>query len=170
MEPVIITLVVILGLLVLFDITLTIIIFSLKKRFTNRIKTVDVLTAQKCDLLVALAKQLRRNDIELPEQLTINLDLNADYNLKYVTTSERLSIKALFASSETIIFDLIEKLGQNDDEIVKLKANVDETTSQLRRETAAYNNDVAGYNYWRRFIVYRPVAFILRLKEAEYIK
>ncbi len=170
MTAILITILVIIALLVLFDIIIAIIIFSLKKRVNKKMSTIDVLTAQKYDLLISSVRHLKKIDVEIPEKLNIVLELNADYNLKYVTTTERLSLKALLYRAETIFLDIVDSKQIKNEEIIKIKDNINETNLQLRKETASYNADVGGYNYWINFFVFRPIAFILKMKPYEYLE
>lgn len=52
------------------------------------------------------------------------------------------------------------------EEYESLKEALHDLNVNYRRIVAVYNSDVLGFNYWRTFLVYRPLFWVLGYKKA----
>lgn len=156
--------------LAIVDIIVIAILFSLRKRIENRLRSINVLVAQKFDMILALASYLEENNVEIPEEIKSSLDLNTEYNLKYVTTTERYSIKTLLTKSSQTLTFLAEKSSISQSEkFHEFKVYMSDIDNQYRKSIVLYNSDVSGYNYWINFFLFRLFSKMFGLKTKDII-
>lgn len=77
--------------------------------------------------------------------------------------------KLTYLQSEIFFLSRKNAFIENNDKYTIAKNNVLETDVVYRNTVAMYNADVLGYNYWIRFLPYRWLFLLFRLKEKELI-
>ena len=58
---------------------------------------------------------------------------------------------------------------KNNDEYILIKENIKQLDSVYRSNVIMYNADVLGYNYWIRFLPFRYLWLLFRLKLKDFI-
>jgi len=166
--PLIITLCVVAGVWLLLVSLSVINLIKLNNKIKRRQHAINVLLAQKYDLLVTLGKYMEQNGAFLPDNIKQALDIQ-DYNsLKTINTQERLSVKTLLMKTVNTMYFIAEEHGmRNSERYMTLKQTLNEIDEQHRKDIAFYNADVSAYNYWVKFIPFRPISFIFRIKIKE---
>lgn len=151
------------GLLFLFLIIELIAFFTLKKhekRIEKRNYNVNILLAQKYDILVLLAKVFKRYKLAIPSEFQEELSPKMDESLKRLTLTERLTVKAyLLKAGQTLLyFAEANENVKNDPEYQILKKSLLDIDQNHRRALSLYNADALGFNYWISFWLFVPVA------------
>lgn len=172
MGPIEITILVISILVVLLLFFTLIACHSLKKfnlRIEKKMYAVNVLLAQKYDILLLLAKLFKKYKIKLPTEFEDELSPSMDENLKRLTLTERLTVRAyLMKTSQSIVYyaEQCEDIRE-DSEYLILKKTLVELDDSYRRASALYNADALGFNYWIHLWCLRPIAKMLHLEDKE---
>jgi hypothetical protein len=141
------------------------------KRVNRRRDAVDVLTAQKYDLLRLIGKLFAKLNIDIPEQYILARRPRFEDTLEGITGPERQIVKNfLNQTAQTLYYyaELHEKLVIND-EYQSLKRNLGEIDYNFRNAVNLYNADALGYNYWRRFFLYRWISKLRKTIDKELI-
>lgn len=148
--------------------------FSLKKlneRIEKRNYNVNILLAQKYDILVLLAKIFKKYNMTIPSEFQEELSPKMDESLKRLTLTERLTVKAyLMKASQTLLYfaESNEKV-KNDKEYQILKKSLLEIDQNHRKALALYNADALGFNYWIKVWAFRPIARLANFSEKEIV-
>ena len=148
--------------------------FSLKKlndRIEKRNYNVNILLAQKYDILVLLAKVFKKYNMAIPSEFQEELSPKMDESLKRLTLTERLTVKAyLMKASQTLLYfaESNEKV-KNDNEYQILKKSLLEIDQNHRKALALYNADALGFNYWIKVWAFRPIARLANFSEKEIV-
>lgn len=142
------------------------------KRIENKLHAVNVLLAQKYDILLLLAKLLKKNKIKIPSEFEEELSPSMNENLKKLTFTERLTVRSyLMKASQSVIYYAEQNQSIcEDNEYLVLKKMLVELDDDYRKAVALYNADALGFNYWSHFFLFRLTAKILRLQDKEIIK
>jgi hypothetical protein len=144
-------------------ITLSIVLSVLSSHIKRKKMGINIILAQKYDLSVVLAKELKEHNISLPVVLEEELNLNKNNFDKYNTIEINLVGKKL---SETIssLLEASSQLKEENSRVNKLVNSLQDVEKQHRHLIISVNNVIAGYNYWVRFIPYRPISKLFRIK------
>ena len=170
MIPAIITISCILGLWLIIIISTFIVLSSLRKKLQRREHSINVILAQKYDLLVSLGKLMQGNGITLPENIKEALNISDYSSLKTINTQERLSVKTLLMKTVNTMFYIAEENGlSSSSRYITIKNSISDIDDHHRKEIALYNSDITAYNYWVRAYLFRPVAYLFRIKKKEWI-
>lgn len=158
----------IIGIYLLIIIVIAFVVRSLLKDIKRKEQSINIVMAQKYDLLIALGNLMVEKGIELPKNISETLNLKNHEKLKVYNTMERLSIKTLLTKTVDTMFYIAEtnKIGE-DIKYLVLKKSIQDIDVHHRKSIASYNSQVVAYNYWIKTWLFRPVSLILRLKEKE---
>ncbi len=140
-----------------------------ERQMSKKMHAINVLMAQKQDLLVIMAKLFKKYHVLLPKEFVDDLTPVLDENLKSLTFTERLTIKTyLMKTSQSIIYYAEQSQSiREDHEYQVLKRALVELDDNHRRLSAIYNADVLGFNYWIKVWYLRPVCRLMKFKEKE---
>lgn len=165
MVAAIITISVIVGLYILVILVVISQLLSINHKLKIKEHGINVILAQKFDLLVTLGKYLESHNAHLPEDVKVALSLDDYGNLKAMSTSERLSIKNLLMSTLNTMFFIAEENGLKDDKkYLTLKHSLKDVDENHRKKIALYNADATAYNYWVNSILFRPISRLFKIK------
>lgn len=128
----------------------------LMTKYDNIKKLIDVLDEIGCSVDVRLKKTFASIDTKLfISQDTIECKQVRD--------------KLTYLQSEIFFLSRKNTFVENNDKFNVAKNNIIETDVVYRNTVAMYNADVLGYNYWIRFLPYRWLFLIFKIKEKELI-
>ena len=117
---------------------------------------------------MSLCELMKENGIELPETISETIVMSGNNNLKIINTEERMSLKSLLTKTFTILFEISEsKELDKSNRYITIKNSVEDADEHYRKEVMLFNNEVKGYNYWIKSLLYRPIKWLFRLKEIE---
>ena len=172
MQPWLIAIIVIAGLYVLLLVTNTIFVISFYIIMNKHNRAIKIILKSKLDSLKELVKNMTNNwemevnsdDIHLLDDSQRMLDEkefikecdNIKKNLSYI--NNELTSKC--EENESVI---------NSDEYILIKENIKQLDSVYRSNVIMYNADVLGYNYWIRFLPFRYLWLLFRLKIKDLI-
>lgn len=125
---------------------------------------INIILAQKHDVSNVLAKHLLEQGVVLPDEIRKEFNLSDKPNFESFTTFERKSIG--FRIDE-VIESLIKIANENhieDQRFITLQNSIEDINKQHRRAIATYNNRVWFYNYWIKFIPYRLISKLFKIK------
>lgn len=168
MIPAIIVVSSIIGIWLIIVFSTLIVLYSLRKKLNRREHAINVILAQKYDLLVSLGILMHEYGATLPEKIQQALDISDHNGLKSINTHERLSIKTLLMKTVNTMFYIAEEHGMESlPKYITIKHLISDIDEQHRKEIALYNGDITAYNYWVKAFLFRPIAFIFRIKQKE---
>ncbi len=130
-------------------------------------------------IIIATKYSFLKKVFEISKKITGELDENIEAALKYINLLN-LEDPASAESRETVNkltylrneMDFIAKkdpLFLKHEEFLRAKQSVEEMDVVYQRAIASYNNDINGYNYWIRFLPYRWLFLLLRVKTKDII-
>lgn len=141
---------------------------SIRKSLEQKEHAINVLTAQKYDLLVRLGNFMEDNNAHLPSEIREVLNISTHDNLKTINTTERLTIKTVLFSTVSTMFYIAESNGLGDNhKYVTLHNSIIEIDEQHRKDITIYNSQALAYNYWIQFFLFKPIAWMLRMKKKD---
>jgi hypothetical protein len=156
------------GILLIIDIIIFVLVNSIIRYIASKEQAINILMAQKFDLLVTLGKYMEQNDISIPETIKNSLNIGSYDRLKTLNTMERLNIKTLLNKTVNNIFFIAENNGLSENaRYLTLKNSINEIDDHYRKNVALYNSQVMAYNYWIKFFIFRPIALICRYRKKE---
>ncbi len=165
----------VLGIVVLLYLFSIVIYWRVMKNFihriTRRLDAIDVLLAQKYEVLRLVGKLFKKYKVVLPSEFEEDLAPHFDERLKEVTGTERTTIRSyLLKATQAVLFygEQSKKLSV-DPEFIGLKKPLVEVDDDYRKAVANYNADVLGYNYWIHVFLWRWVARIARFRPKDVI-
>ncbi len=141
------------------------------RRINRRLDAIDVLLAQKYEVLRLVGKLFKKYKVSLPSEFEDDLAPHFDERLKEVTGTERTTIRSyLLKATQAVLFygEQSKKLAA-DTEFIGLKKPLVEVDDDYRKAVANYNADVLGYNYWISVILWRWVARLARFHPKDVI-
>lgn len=161
----------ILGAWLLIVLALSIVLAIYIHKIKRKKSSISIILAQKYDVAVVLAKYLISMNEKIPSDILADLNLQNTPDFNYYSTFERKNIGDR-------INDIITKLKEignsssylNEIRYITLKNSTDDVDKQYKHAILSYNNLVWGYNYWIKFIFYRPISLLFKLKEIKSIK
>ncbi len=167
-EELIIILCIIAGIYLLTLLIIGMVIHSLKKDIIRKEKAINVIMAEKYDLIISLGNLMIQHGIDVPTSISNTLNLKKHENLKVYNTIERLSIKTLLMKTVDMMFFISEEQGLYQNERYRvLKSAIEDIDIHHRKDIARYNSQVVAYNYWIKCWVFKPISYVFKLKEKE---
>lgn len=172
MNPWIITSIVIGSMVFLYFISVFVYLHLMKrflKRIESQLNAVDVLLAQKYDVLRLVGKLFKKFKVALPAEFEDELAPHFDERLKEVTGTERTTIRSyLLKATQAVLYygEQDKRLAANS-EFINLKKPLAEIDKDYRKAVAIYNADVLGYNYWINVFVWRWVSKAAKMKSKD---
>ena len=158
-----------LALWLLIVIILLISIIVLKRNIRREKSAINIILAQKYDIAIVLAKFYIENQVILPQEVQEELNLNKAGNSSFSTFERKTISKRIEGIIEALIHIDDESIVNNS-RCISLKNSISDVETQYRRKINAYNNHVAGYNYWINFIFFKPITKIFKIKKIDSIK
>ena len=149
-------------------------IFQMRSFFTQlnkRKDAIDVLTAQKYDLLRMIGKLFVRHQIDVPQEFILSKRPRFEDTLQNIKDTERTIVKSFLVQTAQALFYYGEQnqaLSVNP-EYVSLKKSLAEVDELFRKQVAVYNASVTNYNWWQKFFLYRCIAIIFLHQPKELI-
>ena len=158
----------VIGLYILIVFIIGMIIRSLNKDIIRREMAINVIMAEKFDLIISLGDLMEEQGVNIPSIIRNTLKSNKHDELKNYNTMERLSIKTLLMKTVDTMFFILEEQGLYDIERYRtLKSAIEDIDIHHRKDIARYNSQVVAYNYWIKCWLFRPISKIIKLKEKE---
>jgi hypothetical protein len=174
MEPLDITLLVVSIVLVIYFLIALFYGFQMRKLYRQLLKrkdAIDVLTAQKYDLLRMIGKLFVRHKIDVPQEFILSKRPRFEDTLQNIKDTERTIVKSFLVQTAQALFyygEQNEQLSVNP-EYVSLKKSLAEVDENFRQQVAIYNAAVTNYNFWGKLFAYRWVSRLMKHKEKELI-
>lgn len=137
----------------------------------KRKDAIDVLTAQKYDLLRMIGKLFVRHHIDVPQEFILSKRPRFEDTLQNIKDTERTIVKSFLVQTAQALFYYGEQnqaLSVNP-EYVSLKKSLAEVDELFRKQVAIYNAAATNYNWWQKFYLYRWVALLFRHHHRELI-
>ena len=135
----------IVGLWLLIVFSISIIILVCRRRIKRKKLSINVICAQKYDLLVSLCELMKENGIELPGTISETIVMSGNNNLKIINTEERMSLKSLLTKTFTMLFEISESKGlDKSNRYITIKNSVEDADEHYRKEVMLFNNEVKG--------------------------
>lgn len=144
---------------------------SFFRQISKRKDAIDVLTAQKYDLLRMIGKLFVRFQIDVPQEFLLSKRPRFEDTLQNIKDTERTIVKSFLVQTAQALFYYGEQ-NQSlsvDPEYVSLKKSLAEVDELFRKQVAIYNADATNYNFWQKFILFRWVALLFRHQFKELI-
>ena len=144
---------------------------SFFKQLSKRKDAIDVLTAQKYDLLRMIGKLFVRHQIDVPQEFILSKRPRFEDTLQNIKDTERTIVKSFLIQTAQALFYYGEQnqaLSVNP-EYVSLKQSLAEVDELFRKQVAIYNAAATNYNFWLKFFLYRWAALLFRHQEKELI-
>jgi hypothetical protein len=141
------------------------------RRMAKHLEAIDVLIAQKYDLLRRISKIFVQLNISVPSEFMIQTRPKFENTLANIAPEERAIIKSfLMRTAQTLFFygETIPELGRHK-EYVGIKESYAEIDRQYRFTVNIFNADALGYNYWKDFFWFRWVARLRKYGEKDLI-
>lgn len=140
-------------------------------QLSKRKDSIDVLTAQKYDLLRMIGKLFVRHNIDVPQEFILSKRPRFEDTLQNIKDTERTIVKSFLVQTAQALFYYGEQnqpLSVNP-EYVSLKKSLAEVDELFRKQVAVYNAAVTNYNWWQNFFLYRWISIIFRHQTKELI-
>jgi hypothetical protein len=174
MSPLEITLLVLLIILIIY--VLVAIFYGiqmqkLSKQLAKRKDAIDVLTAQKYDLLRMIGKLFVRHKIDVPQEFILSKRPRFEDTLQNIKDTERTIVKSFLVQTSQALFyygEQNEHLSVNP-EYVSLKKSLAEVDEHFRQQVAIYNASISNFNFWSQLWMYRWVSRLMKFKIKELI-
>lgn len=175
LSPFLITTIIIVSVILILFIVIEVLGYILLKKHSERVEkrnyNMNVLLAQKYDILVLLAKVFKKYQVAIPNEFEDELSPKMDESLKRLTLTERLTVKAYLmkASQNLLYFAEANPKVKEDQEYKILKTSLLEIDKNHRKAIALYNADALGFNYWSHFWILRPITKIAHFEDKEIV-
>lgn len=140
-------------------------------QLSKRKDAIDVLTAQKYDLLRMIGKLFVRHNIDVPQEFILSKRPRFEDTLQNIKDTERTIVKSFLVQTAQALFyygEQNQQLSVNP-EYVSLKKSLAEVDELFRKQVAIYNAQVTNYNWWIQFILYRWISILFRHQLKELI-
>ncbi len=141
------------------------------RRMAKHLEAIDVLIAQKYDLLRRISKIFVQFKIAVPSEFMIQTRPKFEETLANIAPEERAVIKSFLMRTAQALFyygETDSRLAQHQ-EYVGVKESYAEIDRQYRFTVNIYNADALGYNYWKDFFWFRWVARLRHYVEKDLI-
>ena len=144
---------------------------SFYRQLTKRKDAIDVLTAQKYDLLRMIGKLFVKHHIDVPQEFILSKRPRFEDTLQNIKDTERTIVKSFLVQTAQALFyygEQNQSLSVNP-EYVSLKKSLSEVDELFRKQVAIYNAAVTNFNWWHLFFLYRWISMLLRYQSKELI-
>ena len=141
------------------------------RQLTKRKDAIDVLTAQKYDLLRMIGKLFVKHHIDVPQEFILSKRPRFEDTLQNIKDTERTIVKSFLVQTAQALFyygEQNQSLSVNP-EYVSLKKSLSEVDELFRKQVAIYNAAVTNFNWWHLFFLYRWISMLLRYQSKELI-
>lgn len=155
-------------LLVIVDVSFVCSFSSIMKHHAHDL---TVILTNKRDNLIRLVELINKNGIKLDKK---KVDSLSNFDLKRIESHDgedaRLAREELTSLNEYLLSICGDNtFKEEDEEIQRVLANINELEKVYRHHLMMYNADVLGYNFWISFFPTRFIYLILRIKYKENI-
>ncbi len=118
--------------------------------------------------LLSLLKEHNVENIEELEQKLVSLNVKSfeDQNSQECQNSKK---ELTYIRTSLIAIAEQNKEVVNDERYISLKETIDQLMTVYRSDVIMYNADVLGYNYWIRFLPFRYVFLLFKVKTKDII-
>jgi len=171
LEILVLVAIVILGIYILLSIFFSFQMRSFYLQLSKRKDAIDVLTAQKYDLLRMIGKLFVRHQIDVPQEFILSKRPRFEDTLQNIKDTERTIVKSFLVQTAQALFYYGEQnqaLSVNP-EYVSLKKSLAEVDELFRKQVAIYNALATNYNWWQNFALFRWVSILFRHQIKELI-
>lgn len=164
-------LVVIGGILLLLLILDLIFVGSFKTILKRHNKTMNVILMAKYDNIKTVMSVLDKLQFQVDPKMTSTLSAIDPKTFVEQDTPECKKAREDLTYLRSEIFYICRKNPslEKDEEFVIAKNNILEMDTVYRSTVAMYNADALGYNYWIRFMPFRWVFLLFKVKQKELI-
>lgn len=141
----------------------SIILGVLSTRIKRKKIGLNIVLAQKYDISMVLAKELLELNVNLPMEVKEELNLNKSDFDKF-NTQERNQVGKKISETITLLLEAASSLQEDNSKVNKFVNSLQDVEKQHRHLIISFNNVVSAYNYWVRFIPFRPISKLFRIK------
>ena len=141
----------------------SIILGVLSTRIKRKKIGLNIVLAQKYDISMVLAKELLELNVNLPVEVKEELNLNKSDFDKF-NTQERNQVGKKISETITLLLEAASSLQEDNSKVNKFVNSLQDVEKQHRHLIISFNNVVSAYNYWVRFIPFRPISKLFRIK------
>jgi hypothetical protein len=141
----------------------------ISRRLSKRRHKVDILSAQKYDVLRMIGKLFLLHHIDIPQELILSKRPRFADTLQNIKAAEHKLVASFLLRTAQALFYYGEqnKALSDNQEYIALKVTLSEVDQVFQQSLIIYNADAMGFNYWRRFIWYRWLGAWMQLKERD---
>ena len=141
------------------------------KQLIKRKDAIDVLTAQKYDLLRMIGKLFVRHNIDVPQEFILSNRPRFEDTLQNIKNTERTIVKSFLVQTAQALFYYGEQnqLLSVNPEYVSLKESLSEVDENFRKQVAIYNASATNYNFWSSFFIFRWMSILFKHQQKELI-
>lgn len=133
---------------------------KLKERVINSI------LAQQYDLIRLLRISFEEENIELPEDVYIRIELHHKRKMEKKTATELMEIKESLSAIASKLIIIADGSSLKDTKKYEaLKESLNEFSANYRKETILYNQMLYGHNYWTKFVAFKFFFKLFGFKE-----
>lgn len=137
---------------------------GIKKKST----LINSILAQQYDLVHLLSDMIISEGITLSDELKLSLGLHHEKRVKSFSTMEIMNIKFLLTSTTSKLIQIADDSELKEKKKYEvIKESLQEFSKNYRKEIVLYNQKIANHNYWIKFLLFRPVSKIFRLKRYD---
>lgn len=144
---------------------------TFKSQLLKRKDAIDVLTAQKYDLLRMIGKLFVRFQIDVPQEFILSKRPRFEDTLQNIKDTERTIVKSFLVQTAQALFYYGEQ-NQNlsvNPEYVSLKKSLSEVDDNFRKQIAFYNASVTNYNFWVGFFIFKWMSVVFKHQKKDLI-
>ena len=141
----------------------SIILGVLSTRIKRKKIGLNIVLAQKYDISMVLAKELLELNVNLPVEVKEELNLNKSDFDKF-NTQERNEVGKKISETITLLLEAASSIQEDNSKVNKFVNSLQDVEKQHRHLIISFNNVVSAYNYWVRFIPFRPISKLFRIK------
>ena len=172
MQPWLIVIIVIAGIYLSLLIVNIIFIISFYVIMNKHNRAFKIILKSKLDSIKELAKKM---------SAVWGMEINNEYTHLLDESQNMLNEKDFLKDCDTVkknlsyinndLSSMCEENEEvkNDDEYILIEENIKQLDSVYRTNVIMYNADVLGYNYWIRFLPFRYLWLLFRLKLKDFI-
>lgn len=164
-------LVILAGIMIILLIVDLILVSMFRTILSRHNKAMDVILMTKYDNIKKVIAVLQDANIKIDEKIINTLGAIEPITFKEQDTPQCKQAREELTYLRSEIFYLFRKNPtlENNEQFVIAKNNILEMDVVYRNTVAMYNADVLGYNYWVRFLPYRWLFLLFKVKEKEII-
>ena len=163
-----ITLLVILALVVIYALIvfcIGIYLLGLHTTIKKKATLINSILAQQYDIVRLLADMITSTGVELKEELRLSLGLHHEKRVKNLSTEDIMNIKQVLLTTTSTLIQMGDETELKDKKKYEvIKESLLEFSKNYRKEIVLYNQKIGNHNYWIKFLLFRPISKIFRLK------